>query len=505
MTMEPVLQENGANSMPLHMTENRSVSTASFGGSTVNGFPGLEAVSSQNATIVDSNNTSASIWSSPNETFDGSFQPVPPLQEPVVTTSQQGALEAFSSQSSTVDSSECSKSSARSSVLNQSERTSTTVPPIKKPIITTFPVGHKETIPSQSSNVDRSKETTSPARPSILDQPERTFTPVPPITTSHVDRTEAVSSTNSTLCSSESTTPPTWSSVVKQSVKPSTLAVSASAKRTNTTSASLESSGRSSTPVVLSTTFANVPSHVAQNSVPCQSSPADRPTNTSSSTRSTSFEQYKRPSTPLPPSGKPATMTSPATTPSKTGSVPSSSSDNDFRKIPKGVYVVCDHFLEGTQKRPAKICEIKPCKGCENRSKLKYAVWSDNRKRWQLIRPYPEKVRVNVAFKECKHYASNLPCLKKPCLFAHGQQELTMWTMEREGGKFNKGEGEKCKLWSCELRNDQGRKRSYNRKLLLQSDSSLIINIGIPSPKKSFWMLLNGKVLPSALRSCMIH
>ena len=133
------MKENGTNSMPLHTAENIGVSVASFGGSTVNGFPGLEAVPSQSSTTGDSNNTS--IWSSPLETSGGSFQPVPPWQEPVVATSQEGPLEAFSSQSSTADSSECTKSSARSSVLNQSERTFTPVPPMEKPIITNSHVG----------------------------------------------------------------------------------------------------------------------------------------------------------------------------------------------------------------------------------------------------------------------------------------------------------------------------------------------------------------------------
>ena len=440
MKMEPVVQENGE--------KNRVVSMAYFGGSAVNGFPGLEAVPSQSSTTGYTNNTS------PLETSGASFQLVPPLQEPAVMTFQEGPLEAFSSQSSTADSSQCTKSSAQFSDLNQYERTYTAVPPMEKPIITTSPVSREEVVPSQSSHIDSSKDTTSPARSSILKQSERTSTPVQPIATPRIGRTEAVSYKSSTVLSSESTTPPTWSSVVKQSVKPSALSVSTSAKRSITTSASPESSGRPSAPVLPSTTPANVTSHVAHNSVPCQSSAADSSTNTSSSALSTSFEPYKRPSTPLPPSSKPVTMTSPAAPPSKTGSVPSLNSDNDFRKIPKGVYVVCDDFLWKNLKRPASIYEkTKACKGCENRSRLKYAVWSDNSKQWQLIRPYPaEKVSAKVAFKECAQYVSNKPCLKTPCSFAHGQLELTMWTLEREGGKFNKEERVKCELWCCELR-----------------------------------------------------
>ena len=113
---------------------------------------------------------------------------------------------------------------------------------------------------------------------------------------------------------------------------------------------------------------------------------------------------------------------------------------NDSRKTPDNVFVVCDDFLEKHRRRPASIYEkIKACKGCENRSKLRYAVWSDNSKEWQVIRPYPiEKVPANVAFSVCRQYALKVPCLWSACSFAHGQEELLMWTMEREGGKFAK-------------------------------------------------------------------
>ena len=113
---------------------------------------------------------------------------------------------------------------------------------------------------------------------------------------------------------------------------------------------------------------------------------------------------------------------------------------NTFRKIPDDVFVVCDDFLQKNFKRAASIYEKKKaCKGCEIRSKLKYAIWSDIKKQWQIIRPYPaEKVPPNVAFSQCRQYPLNTSCLRTPCSFAHGEQELQMWTLEREGGMFNK-------------------------------------------------------------------
>ncbi|XP_068761003.1 3'-5' exoribonuclease HELZ2-like isoform X3 [Montipora capricornis] len=104
-----------------------------------------------------------------------------------------------------------------------------------------------------------------------------------------------------------------------------------------------------------------------------------------------------------------------------------------FRKIPKNVFVVCSHFLNKNRKRPASVNEkVKACKGCENRSKLEYAIWNDSIKEWQIIRPYPEKVPANVAFTVCRQYSMNVPCLRVPCSFAHGEDEQLMWTLERE-------------------------------------------------------------------------
>ena len=374
MITEPVVQDNGTNNVPLHMPENRGASMASFGGSTVDGYSDLRALSSQSSTTGDSNNTYASIWSSPLEMTGGSFEAVPHSEDPAVTASHVSRIETFSSQSSTEDSSARNTSPAGS---KQSEKTFSTVPPLEKPIITTSHVGYTEAVSFQSSPAD----------------------------------------------SSECTTFPTWSSVVKKSA----LATSTPTKHVITTSTSHELSGRPSAP------------QVAQNGGPSPSSTADSSTITSSPARSSRLEPDARPSSPFASSVNPATMISPAAPPSKTAAAPLANSDNDFRKIPKGVYVVCDDFLWKNLRRPASIYEkTKACKGCEIRSRLKYAVWSDNSKQWQLIRPYPaEKVPANVAFKECTHHASNIPCLKNPCSFAHGQLELTVWTMEREGGKFN--------------------------------------------------------------------
>ena len=110
---------------------------------------------------------------------------------------------------------------------------------------------------------------------------------------------------------------------------------------------------------------------------------------------------------------------------------------SDCRRIPKNVVVVCKHFLHKNSKRPASVNEmVKACKGCENRSKLEYAIWNGSNKDWQIIRPYPKKVPANVAFTVCRQYSMNVPCLRLPCSFAHGEDEQLMWTLERERGQL---------------------------------------------------------------------
>ena len=103
---------------------------------------------------------------------------------------------------------------------------------------------------------------------------------------------------------------------------------------------------------------------------------------------------------------------------------------NDSRKIPEGVFVVCDHFLRG-------ICTLKTCKACENRGLMKYALWNNIKRYWQEIRPYPAfKVHPKVTLDVCRHFSANMRCPKEPCTFPHGKVELTMWTMERQGGEY---------------------------------------------------------------------
>ena len=49
-------------------------------------------------------------------------------------------------------------------------------------------------------------------------------------------------------------------------------------------------------------------------------------------------------------------------------------------------------------------------------------------------RPYPVHVNSKTLFQMCKHYVSGMRC-KESCTFAHGEEELSQWTMQRNIGE----------------------------------------------------------------------
>lgn len=330
---------------------------------------------------------------------------------PTMMTSSSGLiveefpdLAAVPSQSSKTDDSKKSTSALWSTPREASGIPFATVTPSTKPTITN-PNSQRDCVggvPSQFSTADISRRTTSSLVANV-EPSGRPSTSFPRVTASfgmasQMAGKDVVSPPNLTADGSNNTSSSAWSTRLTASERPSTP-------------------------------------------VPFQAAGEGDSTQSSSKTSSA---VPGRPSTPVPPMARPIPVTpqihGKAVPPINTGAVPSSGSFNDPRKIPKGVFVVCDDFLFKNLKRAASIYEkSKACKGCENRSRLKYAVWSDNSKQWQLIRPYPaDKVPAKVAFKECAHYSTNKTCVKTPCAFAHGQQELIMWTMEREGSKFDK-------------------------------------------------------------------
>ena len=116
--------------------------------------------------------------------------------------------------------------------------------------------------------------------------------------------------------------------------------------------------------------------------------------------------------------------------------VTSSSGVQNTRKgLPFQVYIACGDFLQKNQKRPASVLDkIKYCNDCKSPSNLLYAFWCMKKKQWQILKPYPKGFK--GVFQLCTHYMDS-ECGRLHCTFAHGQEELRIWRMQRQRGRYN--------------------------------------------------------------------
>ena len=101
--------------------------------------------------------------------------------------------------------------------------------------------------------------------------------------------------------------------------------------------------------------------------------------------------------------------------------------------LPKGVVRLCDHFLQGQKvsSHPAYCCF-----SCSKNSKFHYGIWRRSKMKWQVMRPRPRDVHVAVPFQICRHYRNGSEC-RPSCKFAHGEEELTLWTTQRQAGRYD--------------------------------------------------------------------
>ena len=121
--------------------------------------------------------------------------------------------------------------------------------------------------------------------------------------------------------------------------------------------------------------------------------------------------------------------------PSLDTGVPPQTGLNFSLAVPPGVFTLCVHFLQDNKKgQPFR--NPKPCSNCTKRLKLVYGIWRTDTKEWQVMRPYPKDVSPNVSFQLCKHFSNGVKCQKNPCTFAHGDEELMLWTSERQSGRL---------------------------------------------------------------------
>ena len=103
-------------------------------------------------------------------------------------------------------------------------------------------------------------------------------------------------------------------------------------------------------------------------------------------------------------------------------------------EMPKGVFRLCKHFLQD-RKTPSQPPYV--CKNCSKHSMFEYGIWRSLKRKWQLMRPYPAGVDSETPFQICSHYADGRKC-QQSCTFAHGKEELSLWTLNRRKGRHDK-------------------------------------------------------------------
>ena len=53
-----------------------------------------------------------------------------------------------------------------------------------------------------------------------------------------------------------------------------------------------------------------------------------------------------------------------------------------------------------------------------------------------MMRPHPRDVHFAVPFQICWHYSNGREC-RPSCKFAHGEEELALWTTQRQAGRYD--------------------------------------------------------------------
>ena len=101
------------------------------------------------------------------------------------------------------------------------------------------------------------------------------------------------------------------------------------------------------------------------------------------------------------------------------------------KNLPKGVVRLCNHFLQGREVHPAYCCFI-----CSKNSKFQYGIWRRSKMKWQVMRPRPRDVPFAVPFQICWDYRNGGEC-RPSCKFAHGEEELALWTTQRQAGRYD--------------------------------------------------------------------
>ena len=75
---------------------------------------------------------------------------------------------------------------------------------------------------------------------------------------------------------------------------------------------------------------------------------------------------------------------------------------------------------------------MRSCHSC----KSELVIWYRKVGTSSWIEPRKAPKDVSGPYQQCKHFLQRMPCVKYPCKFAHGQDEVEIWDLHRGKSKF---------------------------------------------------------------------
>ena len=93
-----------------------------------------------------------------------------------------------------------------------------------------------------------------------------------------------------------------------------------------------------------------------------------------------------------------------------------------------GIYCCCKICWIRNGKPIERVKNVKKCLSCNTMFEPVY-LYKSKKKRLTEVRPRPQNVTGN--FELCWHRQNGKPCMASPCSFAHSEEELSFWKMER--------------------------------------------------------------------------
>ena len=81
------------------------------------------------------------------------------------------------------------------------------------------------------------------------------------------------------------------------------------------------------------------------------------------------------------------------------------------------------------------LSSVRSCHSCKSELVISYRKVGSSS--WTKPRKAPK--HVSGPYQQCKHFLQGKPCVKTPCKFAHGQDEVEIWELCRGKSKFAGG------------------------------------------------------------------